>query len=150
MICPNCKAETFKITTVCDDDGKPFSFCGSCPRPEVKKVDFPAIVTGKRGRGRPKKIQNNEKFDRYKLSESEIRETRSLAPNIRTFDTPQTRARDSVNNRETAFVESYAGAGGFREKKLNGVFSRKFGHSNYRIVSDNGFKAVAESLQLKQ
>lgn len=147
MNCPNCKIETFKITTVCDDDGKPFSFCGLCPRPESKRINFPAIVTGKRGRGRPKKIENNGKFEKHKLSDEEINRNRVLSPNIRTFDTPQTRDRDSIDKmRETVFVEAPAGAISFRKRRIDKILTNKFGHSDFKIIRDNGFKVVAEAL----
>lgn len=132
MNCPNCRKETIKITTVCDDDGKPFSFCPLCPRPADKKIDFPNIVTSKRSRGRPPR-----KMER----------TQALTDGVRVVDTAETRDRDARDKkRETVYIGSDNGAMRHRNtiamKKLIG----KFGHDKFIIKKDDGFKIVAEAI----
>jgi len=149
MRCPNCGVDTFRITTVCDDDGKPFSFCSVCPRPEQKRIDFPAILSGKRKRGRPPKLKSEEKFNQFKLSDEEIRRTQALAPKVRMVDSIQARQRDSIdNNRETVHVITSPELQSHRVKLLNKAFIKKFGHDNFKIVYDDGrARASAEPLQ---
>lgn len=152
MNCPNCGKETNKITTVADDEGNPFSFCQLCPRPQKKELNFPNIITSSKRemvhkyKRKNRKNENDDKFKQFTLSEEEIKQTQAMRPSVRIVDTPDTRKRDARDRqRETVFVELNGRNTGNRNTIVRNKLSSKFGHENYKIIRDDGFKVIAES-----
>lgn len=147
--CPNCSTETYRVTTVCDESGVPFSFCERCPRPEVKKKNyFPAIITSKSRKTKQIPQIVNSKFDKYKLTPDQIAATQSQAPRVAYRDSPAARERDSVDgHRESVFVATSPERSFYRPTILKQNFIKKFGHDNFKIVYDDGnMKAIAKDL----
>ena len=138
------------MTTVCDDDGNPFSFCNLCPRPKAKKVNFPAILRG----GRKKSIPihgengNGKDYSKYELSAAEISATQALRPIVGVVDTPQTRFLgdiDKVKRGERAII--YAGMQGTQCRRRAYVMKEAqaaLGTEDFTIVADNGVKVIVD------
>ena len=148
MNCPNCKCETNRITTVCDDDGHPFSFCPQCPRPASKKVDFPAIISGagKRKRGRPPKQRDDSRYTGYEMTSQEIAETQRLRPRITRGDSEFSREIANVDKiKDGSRTIVYVGGNARnRAKVVNHKISAALGTDGYKIIADDGVRVVAD------
>lgn len=150
MICPNCKSDTVRYTTVVDDNGNPFIFCPYCPRP--KEPEFPALMV--KGGGRKKKAAANlkeDKFKRFEVSPQEMKMNREMARKgngaIRRRGSPL----DEVPKFQSGErVEFFVGGSGVRKQefidsKIRSAFARKgVNVDGYDILSYDGFRGIAE------
>lgn len=153
MYCRNCKTnEAKRLTIVADDQGRPFEFCDLCPRPEVERMNFPAIITNKRGMGRPRKIENNgdnvngDKLNQYALSPEQIQNSQVLKTETVFVDTPQKRYLDNeIPRKEGKRVAVYVGGSSFgRESLLKKKAMAQLKTDDIRKIYDNGIKAMFE------
>lgn len=140
MICPNCNKETNRQIYEKFEEGgviKTLIYCQLCPRAESNLVNFPAIVTGKRGRGRPRKVDNSP-------------EVLTNAPNVQRpaglVDTPTKRERDNIANQDKR--KSVIVMGDIKKEKMQ-MFVKKqldsqFGGAPHRIIQNDGVTITAE------
>lgn len=127
MICPNCEKETLRLFyEKKEEEGtiKTFVFCPLCPKVKSNRSNFPAIITGKRKRGRPKKIKelqsnrqeglvdNWEKRRRDDISDFENRHTVICFGDL---------AKDKISSHITKKFDSKFGPGNWRLRKSDGV-----------------------------
>ena len=153
MDCPNCKAtEAVKLITVPDEEGGTFCFCNLCPRPKPKEMNFPAIIVkGKRGRGRPRKIESKDSsrdFEKYRLTPEQIAKTQSLRPGVVMSDTLRSRDlddRDLVMRGKRAIV--YCGGTGERRNMVaRKKVIEQLGTENFKVLKDDGTKIIAQAI----
>ncbi len=137
--------------------------CGDC-KTNLEKImtfasTFPkAAASTPAGRGvKPKarkavaKKKADPKFEKYALSEEEIKRNQAARPSVRLPDTPRARLADDVDRINTgervrvfcmaATPKMRAG----REKKIINDAQNKLGTVNVRCVKDDGFEAVFEA-----
>ena len=148
MTCPNCGKDTVRLTTVSDEDGGVFSFCSLCPRPKKETLNFPTILTSKTQRGRPRKVSDNGKFSNFALTPEEIARTQALRPTVVMRDTLEKRRVDDVQARrrgERAKI-FLGGDSPNRGKLAHNKIAKQLGTENFKVVSDDGFRIVAEKL----
>ena len=147
----NCKTkDATKLTTVCDDDGNPFSFCNLCPRPKAKKINFPAILKGGRNKSIPIHGENGNgrDYSKYELSAADIAATQALRSKVGMVDTPQTRFLgdiEKVKRGERTII--YAGMQGIhcnRRAYVNKEAQAALGTDDFTIVADNGVKVIVD------
>jgi len=134
--CPNCgSSESFRrIYEAVEVNGRVLTviYCDKCPKAEVSRPEFPAIVTSKRTEDRPV-----------------IQAVPQREPTP-TVDTPFSRLCSDINSKKV-FVGMELGSkrgpnNPYRMKKVNFELEKSFNGSPYKIISDNGFEVTARAV----
>ncbi len=137
MQCPNCNQETNKqIYEKTEENGviKTFVHCPLCPGQEVPQLNFPAIVTKKRGRPpRPLTNAGNAMYN------GQVR-------NPKLLDTSAKRQRDDIKNMNSR--RSVIVMGDIDKSKKQAYIDKKFrgefGGAPYKVVQSDGAMITAE------
>lgn len=128
--CKNCGKDTnteIYQKRIVDGQIMTLIFCDRCP--QAKSVAVPAILKGGR-KGRAPVLKSVQSFD-----------DPVIPAGVKIVDTDRTRFRDSVDvpGRKVVYC------GGYNASQRKQVLEKKYGiDESYNIISDNGFKLVAD------
>ncbi len=138
MFCPSCGAETHRFMTM-EIKGVQRYACPGCEKKAPKALK--KAVAKKRGTS-PK----SRKFEKFALSKAEIKSTQARKPTVKAPDTPAIREAVNVtpSKPRTTVYEMGSTTKSNRNARVMNKLINKLGQ-NPKIISDNGFKVVAES-----
>lgn len=139
--CPSCGKVTERFVATADKDGNIQYLCSQCPRAVGKEVLEERV-------GRKFRSKRQRKYDKWELPKDVIKETQKLAPKRRYPDSPTLRDASSVDklfSGKRMIVHEWGSTGkSNRNARVMQKLANKLG-PNPRIISDDGFKVVAES-----